>query len=125
NAVAHRDYSSSAAVQVLLFADRFEVWNPGELPPPLTPEGLRRPHSSIARNHRICESLFLTRYIEKFGTGILMMIRESLANGLPEPQFEQRAGEFVTTIGRDWLTDKVLAQFQLNPRQRSVIEYLR
>jgi len=36
NAVAHRDYASSASVQVMLFADRLEVWNPGELPPPLT-----------------------------------------------------------------------------------------
>ena len=34
NAVAHRDYASNASVQVMLFADRLEVWNPGELPPP-------------------------------------------------------------------------------------------
>jgi len=61
----------------------------GELLPPLTPELLRRPHRSIARNHRICEALFLARYIEKFGTGTLMMIKETAAHGLPEPQFEQ------------------------------------
>jgi hypothetical protein len=53
NAIAHRDYASAAAVQVSVFADRVEVWNPGQLPPPLTPERLRHPHSSIARNHRI------------------------------------------------------------------------
>ncbi|MCJ7776628.1 MAG: DUF4062 domain-containing protein [Desulfobulbaceae bacterium] len=35
NALAHRDYSSNAGVQVMLFADRLEVWNPGELPPGL------------------------------------------------------------------------------------------
>ena len=29
NAVAHRDYTSKASVQVMLFADRLEVWNPG------------------------------------------------------------------------------------------------
>ncbi|MCX6925510.1 MAG: DUF4062 domain-containing protein, partial [Verrucomicrobia bacterium] len=125
NAIAHRDYASAAAIQVSVFADRVEVWNPGELPPPLTPERLRHPHSSIARNHRICEALFLTRYIEKFGTGILMMIRESAAHGLPEPQFEQRAGEFVTTIWRDWLTNTVLARLQLNDRQRLAITHLK
>ena len=32
NAVAHREYTSNASVQVMLFADRLEVWNPGELP---------------------------------------------------------------------------------------------
>ena len=125
NALAHRDYASSAAVQVLAFADRVEVWNPGELPSPLTPERLRHPHSSIARNHRICEALFLTRYIEKFGTGTLMMIRECAAHGLPEPQFQQRAGEFVATIWRDWLTDKVVDQLGLNERQRLIIPFLK
>jgi predicted HTH transcriptional regulator len=29
-AVVHRDYASGAAVQVCVFADRVEVWNPGE-----------------------------------------------------------------------------------------------
>src|SRR5215831_1088360 len=28
-------------------------------------------------------------------------------------------------LGRDWLTEKVLAQLQLNARQKSVIAYLR
>ncbi|HUM78153.1 MAG TPA: DUF4062 domain-containing protein, partial [Methanoculleus sp.] len=36
NAVAHRDYTSNGSVQVMLFADRLEVWNPGTLPPSLT-----------------------------------------------------------------------------------------
>lgn len=38
NAVAHRDYTSNGSVQVMLFADRLEVWNPGGLPPSLTLE---------------------------------------------------------------------------------------
>jgi len=125
NAIAHRDYASDAAVQVSVFADRVEVWNPGQLPPPLTPEHLRHPHSSIARNHRICEVLFLARYIEKFGTGTLMMIRESLAHALPEPDFVQRAGELVTTVWRDWLTEKVMAGFSLNERQRSAVLHVK
>lgn len=125
NAIAHRDYTSAGAVQVSVFADRVEVWNPGTLTPPLTPESLRRPHGSIARNPRICEALFLTRYIEKYGTGTLMMIRESLAHALPEPDFVQRGGEFTITVWRDWLTPKVLAGYKLNERQMKAIEYLK
>lgn len=64
NAVAHRDYSSGSGVQVSVFADRVEVWNPGALPPGLTPARLRAPHGSVPRNHRICEAFFLDRYIE-------------------------------------------------------------
>ena len=125
NALAHRDYSSTATVQVSVFADRVEVSNPGELPAPLTPERLREPHNSIARNARVCEVLFLARYIEKFGTGTLMMIRDSLAHALPEPDFRQRGGEFVATLGRDWLTPAVLAGMALNERQRRAIVHVK
>lgn len=121
NAIAHRDYTSAGAVQVSVFADRVEVWNPGTLIPPLTPESLRQPHGSIARNARICEVLFLTRYIEKYGTGTLMMIRESLAHALPEPDFVQRGGEFTITIWRDWLTDKIIESIGLNDRQKRAV----
>lgn len=121
NAIAHRDYTSAGAVQVSVFADRVEVWNPGTLTPPLTPESLRLPHGSIARNPRICEALFLARYIEKYGTGTLMMIRESLAHALPEPDFVQRGGEFTSTVWRDWLTDKVLVDLHLNDRQMQAV----
>ena len=33
NAVAHRDYTSNASVQVMLFTDRLEVWNPANFRP--------------------------------------------------------------------------------------------
>ena len=125
NAVAHRDYTSAGAVQVSVFADRVEVWNPGTLPAPLTTESLRKPHGSIPRNHRLCDALFLARYIEKYGTGTLMMIRESLAHNLPEPDFAQRGGEFTTAIWRDWLTAEVIAKLNLNDRQMQAIEYLK
>jgi len=55
NAVAHRNYLSNGFVQVLVFADRIEVWNPGELPPGLTPELLRKPHGPIPQNPLIAE----------------------------------------------------------------------
>lgn len=125
NAIAHRDYTSAGAVQVSIFADRVEVWNPGNLTPPLTPESLRHPHGSIARNPRICEALFLARYIEKYGTGTLMMIRECLSHDLPEPDFTQRGGEFTTTAWRDWLTADRLARLNLNERQVKAVSYLK
>lgn len=125
NAIAHRDYTSGGAVQVSVFADRVEVWNPGVLPESLTTESLRHPHGSIARNHRLCEALFLARYIEKYGTGTLMMIRESLAHALPEPDFAQRGGEFTTVIWRDWLTDRVIAGYNLNDRQIACMRTLK
>ena len=122
NAVAHRDYTSGASVQVSVFADRVEVWNPGELLPPLTPESLRKPHRSVLRNPHIAEVLFLAHYIEKYGTGTLMMIRESVKYELPEPSLGgNQPGEFGVTIWRDWLTEEVVAQLGLNERQKKAV----
>ncbi len=100
NAVAHRDYASNASVQVMLFADRLEVWTPGRLPPSLTPKALRAPHASIPHNPLIAEPLFLNRYIEKAGTGILDMIGLCEAAGLPTPEFRQEGGQFIQTLWR-------------------------
>jgi len=125
NAVAHRDYSQAGAVQVSVFADRIEVWSPGEMPPPLTLEQLRKPHRSSPRNSRIAEALYLAGYIEKYGTGTLMMIQESIAHALPEPDFKQHPGDFIATIWRDWLTERFVAGLILNERQSKVIPHLK
>ncbi len=100
NAVAHRDYASNASVQVMLFADRLEVWNPGRLPATLSFEQLTRPHASIPRNPLLAEPMFLARYIEKAGSGILDMIALCREAGLPAPGFRQEGGEFVQTLWR-------------------------
>ena len=69
NAVAHRDYTDNGSVQVMLFADRLEVWNPGRLPPPLTLEKLRVAHTTVPGNPLLAESMYLAEYIERMGTG--------------------------------------------------------
>ena len=125
NAVAHRDYDSNAAVQVMLFADRLEVWNPGELPVGLTPDLLRTEHPSIPRNPLICDPMFLAHYVEKAGTGTLDMIALCQEAGLPSPDFEQRGGQFVITVWRDWLTESVLASLDLNERQRRALAHVK
>ena len=99
NAVAHRDYTSNGSVQVMLFADRPEVWNPGTLPPSLTLEKLRQPHGSVPANPLLAESLYLAKYIERMGTGTGDMIARCRHAGLSEPEFALTDG-FVTTIWR-------------------------
>jgi predicted HTH transcriptional regulator len=110
NAVAHRDYASSASVQVMLFSDRLEIWNPGNLPPSLTLASLRKPHASQPFNPLIAEPLFLTKYIEKAGTGTLDVIRLCRKHGLEEPKFSLENGCFVLTIFR-----KEAEELKINP----------
>jgi ATP-dependent DNA helicase RecG len=125
NAIAHRDYHNNASVEVRLFADRLEVWNPGSLPGTLTLDDLRNDHPSVPRNPLIAESLYLTRYIEKAGSGTQRMIELCREAGLPEPNYELRAGSFVLTLWRDWLTAGVMAGFYLNERQLKGLACLR
>lgn len=137
NAVAHRDYTSNASVQVMLFADRLEVWNPGRLPPSLTLEKLRYPHSSIPGNPLLAEPLYLTKYIERMGTGTGDMIHDCREAGLPEPQFSISDGFFIATIWRQVdkqaviekeiaveLTQDILPIPSLSKRQRKIISIL-
>ncbi len=97
NAVAHPDYTSNGSVQVMLFSDRLEVWNPGTLPPSLTLEKLRHPHGSVPGNPLLAEPLYLTKYIECMGTGTGDMIARCRKAGLKEPWFTLTDG-FVITL---------------------------
>ena len=125
NAIAHRDYYSNASVEVRLFADRLEVWNPGRLPDTLTLDSLRSDHPSVPHNPLIAEPLYLTRYIERVGSGTQTMIGLCKGAGLPEPQFEQRDGFFVVTFWRDWLTSEVIAKLGLNDRQLQAVAHVK
>jgi len=125
NAVTHRNYRHNGFIQVIVFADRIEVWNPGELPPGLTPEMLREPHGPIPRNPLIAEPLFRVKYVEKAGTGTTDMIADCREAGLPEPDFEQHGPHFVVTLWRDWLTQAVMTRLALSERQQKAIHHVK
>ncbi|MDA8124123.1 MAG: DUF4062 domain-containing protein [Deltaproteobacteria bacterium] len=115
NAVAHRDYASNASVEVQLFPDRLEIWNPGTLHPPLTLEKLYEPHASQPPNPLIAEPLFLTKYIEKAGTGTVDMLERCRAAGMRRPEFCTETGFFILTLwrkGQAQVTAQVTAQVQ-------------
>jgi len=92
-------YSSNGSVQVMLFADRLEVWNPGRLPGSLTIARLRETHGSVPHNPLLAEPLYLTQYIERLGTGTGDIIRRCREQGLKEPDFAITDG-FTLTIWR-------------------------
>jgi ATP-dependent DNA helicase RecG len=125
NAIAHRDYNSNASVEIRLFSDRLEVWNPGMLPGTLTLESLHEDHPSVPFNPLIAESLFLARYIEKAGSGTQRIIELCRDAGLADPDFELRQGSFVITIWKDWLTAEVLNTLNLNDRQKRALSAIR
>ena len=89
NAVAHRDYTSNGSVQVMLFRNRLEVWNPGQLPYGLTVNKLTVPHKSLPANPLIADPLFWTGYVDKVGTGTEDIVNLCKAEGLKTPEYHQ------------------------------------
>jgi len=96
NAVAHRDYRSNGSVQVMVFADRIVVMNPGRLSPELSPAKIKQMHGSFPTNPLLAEAMYQAGYIERFGTGVNEMIRLSVAEGLKEPEFDFDGGVTIT-----------------------------
>ena len=99
NAVVHRDYMSTASVQVMLFRDRLEVWNPGGLPMGMTIEMLNEQHRSMPVNPILAYPVYLAGYIEQLGTGTTDLIQRCENKGLRRPEFKQN-NDFEITLWR-------------------------
>ena len=88
NAISHQDYENSSKVQVRIFDDRMEFWNPGRLPDGWTTETLKQMHESVPTNPAIAKQFFLVKHIEEVGTGTNKIIEKCIGLGLPEPEFK-------------------------------------
>ncbi|PNV78149.1 MAG: hypothetical protein C0200_02565 [Thermoproteota archaeon] len=120
NALAHRDYSSTSAVQITLREDSLEVMNPGGLPPQLKPEDLKREHPSIPRNPRIARVFYLWGFLEEWGSGTTMMTEECRKAGLPDPEFSEEWGFMRVVLHSKRYVEKIL-----NEGERKALELVR
>ena len=107
NAVCHRDYTSNACVQVMLFRDRLEIINPGPLPRGITVDDLYRTHDSIPRNSLIARAMSWTSYVEKSGSGTGEILDKCVEYGLARPEFDPTTGFFKTIIWRAGIGNRV------------------
>ena len=125
NAICHRDYQSTANVQVRVFDDRIEVWNPGRLPEGWTVEKLKEKHESKPFNPLIARQFFNVKLIEEWGTGTNEMVEECVKWGIPEPEFEQTPTSLIVVFRKDILCPEYLEKLELNERQLFAIEYVK
>ncbi|MDZ7759594.1 MAG: ATP-binding protein [Desulfovermiculus sp.] len=99
NALCHRDYGDfGGSVSVALFDDRLEIASPGELPFGLTPEQLKKPHSSRPWNPLMANVFYRRGIIETWGRGTLKIMELLDKAGLPAPEFLNQTGSFVVTF---------------------------
>ena len=140
NAIVHRDYTRNASVQVMLFQDRLEVCNPGQLPYGLTPAKLSSKHSSEPTNPTLAHPVYLAGYIERLGTGTNDLIDACVSFGLKKPTFVQEE-DFCITLWRnvsvdaledqekdtikDTIKDTVKDTVKLSDSQKKILEEVR
>ena len=64
NAVAHRDYSNPAPIQIRVYDDRISLWTPGTLPFDWTLDKLLGTHPSAPHNPGVANAFFRAGMIE-------------------------------------------------------------
>ncbi|MBI5529240.1 MAG: putative DNA binding domain-containing protein [Deltaproteobacteria bacterium] len=100
NSVCHRDYRNPKGNEIAVFRDRVEIYNPGDFPAGHTPEDfLTGRERSILRNPLIAETLFKSKDIEKWGSG-LKRIADECAEHRVAVKFEVIKTGFLVTFAR-------------------------
>ena len=100
NALCHRLMDSpSGSVGISIFDDRVEIENTGHLPNGLTTETIKLSHRSYPQNPIIADALYMTAFLESWGTGVSRMVEACKNAKLPEPEYGTD-GTFV------WITFK-------------------
>jgi len=94
NALSHRDYADGGTVQVRIYDNCMEVWNPGSLPHDLTIKNLYRMHRSHPRNVQLAGAFFRANYVEQWGSGTLRMIETCKRHNI-KVEFENEANTFI------------------------------
>jgi ATP-dependent DNA helicase RecG len=125
NAICHRNYEDTGNVQIRIFDNRLEIWNPGTLPEGITIDSLKVDHRSRPRNELIARCFYLIKYIEQWGTGTNRIINSCKEAGLQEPLFEVKDNDFIVTFYRGTERAKVADMpFKLNDTQKKLIRYI-
>jgi len=125
NAIVHRDYRSPSKIQIRIFDDRIEFWNPGKLPEGWTVETLKEEHTSEPFNPLIARMFFWVGYIEEVGTGTNKMIKWCKEWGLPEPDFQTKSGNIVVIFRKSKFTEEYLERLGLDKKEMEIIQLIR
>lgn len=69
NSLIHRDFKNPKSNEVAIYKDRVEIFNPGEFPEGYKLEDFINGEGSMPRNPLIANTLYLSKDIEKWGSG--------------------------------------------------------
>ncbi len=124
NALVHRNYLGSSAIQIRMFDNYFNIWNEGELPAGISLDSLKRQHPSRPRNFLIADVCFKAGYIDAWGSGTLKIISTCKEAGLPDPEIIEQDGGILVTLFKNKYSAEQLKKMNLNGRQLGAVLYL-
>jgi len=125
NAIIHKDYLSTAEIQIKVYNDRIWMWNPGKLPEELNIEDLKKEHSSYPRNPLIANVFYLAGFIERWGSGTKRIVDLCKEQNLPEPDYKEEQGGFSVWFYKDIYTEENLKKMGINERQIKAVIYVK
>ena len=98
NAIVHRDYRSTANVQVHVFRDRLEIVTPGGLPAGMREEDLGT--KSVPRNPLLFGMFYRMGLVEQVGSGIRRIRELCRDHRVAEPTIDVSENWVTTTFAR-------------------------
>ena len=99
NSIAHKSYMGSS-IQMHVYDDRIEIWNPGNLPDGYSEELLYKDHPSEPRNPNIAKVMFMAGFIDTWGRGYKKIYNGFKSNDLPIPHVSDHFSGVKVTIKR-------------------------
>jgi len=120
NALVHRDYRSTANVQVYIFKDRVEVVSPGGLPAGMTEADLGV--KSIPRNPLLFGILHRMEAVEHIGSGIKRIRNLCREYGVAEPLIQVSEHWFTVVFLRPAMKTEAQAPDKTSTEKTKAIE---
>jgi len=125
NALIHRDYIGTSAIQIRVYNDRLVIMNEGKLPPEVPVEKLKTEHLSKPRNSLLAKAFYLAGFIESWGRGTVKIVENCLQQGLPEPDFIEEYGVMKVVFYKDKFTEENLKKLGISERQIKAVMYVK
>ncbi len=100
NSIIHKDYTT-VHIQMRVWQDRLELWNPGLMPEVLPIDKINEPHASYPRNPNLAKIFYMAGLIEHWGRGIEKITSQVADAKLKEPKIEETCGGVQITFFRD------------------------
>ncbi len=100
NSLCHRDYTNRKGNEVAIFKDRVEIYNPGQFPEGYTPKDfIKGTERSILRNPLIAHTLYLSKDIERWGSGLKRIYDACTDDGV-KVEFQELKSGFLVIFNR-------------------------